>query len=239
MAASVAQYAAVANWYSTASPITVPGLGWANGDVIVVGGGNSGNFTMGVPTNANLTFTQVQGFPGQAGDSACYLWKAKAASAQSGQTISCVPGGTVEAGMGVWVCTGANDVGVSGGNQHTGITGLSLNVAAGSLVCMFLSDWQTGNNPVTGTTGSGTHTERRDDDDGATWGQWAGDWVGTAAGTFVFGILDADYVGMFPSQAAVEVTAGVASVGVVLPGRTRKHRGLYFRSSGRHLSRSS
>jgi hypothetical protein len=60
----------------------------------------------------------------------------------------------------------------------------------------------------TGTTASGTLTERRDA--GTTYTQWVGDWVGTTAGTQSFGITS--YAGTKVGEVFIEVLATASTV---------------------------
>ena len=68
------------------------------------------------------------------------------------------------------------------------------------------ADWNASATLRTGTTPSGTHTERQDTNVSGTYHYWIGDWLGVNSGSQAFGItswsgFDADHVG-------VEIDAG-------------------------------
>jgi hypothetical protein len=225
----------VASWTESAKndlvTKTVTGQSWSLGDVVVVKALIDGSdVSIGVPTNANLTFSQAvdTGDVGSTEDRT-YIWTATAGSSQSGQTISVDRGATTRQWhFDATVITGSPDgVGVSFGNRDESTT--NLTVEAGSVVLYMGADWNNSAAGRTGATGSGTLTERADStgEAGVHYTYWSGDWVDTAAGTFAFGITS--YTSWKCAQAAVEITAGgtngtatpaAISVAVAIPQAT-------------------
>lgn len=203
---AVASYTETA-FNTTTSPKTLTGMSWSTGDVIVIAAA-AGNESIAVdtPTNANLTFSLAESeFPGGGGDteSPTWIWTATAGSSQSSQSINIQEtGGTTAFGASAWVLTGASGVGVTSSNLTE--TALSLTVAAGSAVFYILADWNAAAAGRTATTGSGTHTVRENANESGFYTLYIGEWLGTSAGTYSFGITD--YSSMIATQSAIEIT---------------------------------
>lgn len=212
-----------ADWFqNTAAAKDTTGVAWAAGDIIVVIGvteDNSRTFT--APTNANLTFA-AQGTPGNtANECKTYCWTATAGSTQTGQTITAnLSAATSNGGLAVWVWSGG-PTGVTGATTNYTEAGVSLTVAAGDGVSLALGDWNATTPTKTPATGSGTATERVDVGNGSTYGIWAAEWVGTAAGSFSFG--PNNYTGLKVSQYAIVVQAPTATATAPPPRRRRHH----------------
>ena len=205
MAASIRGYYEVADWFTEGDPNNVTGVAWEDGDVIVViAGDEDGEGDVWAPTNANLTFTQREH---EATGSECVIgvWTTTATSTETGQTIT---GGSSwgfhSNGRGVWVIGGADAYEQSAQNRTEDDIELT-SVLSGSVVIYGLFDWNAGLSPRTQGTATGTPTKRFDDDDGASYGVWGGDWVGVDAGTDRFGITS--YAGIKACHAAVEISA--------------------------------
>lgn len=234
MALSVAQFAQVATWFDVGTSKTITGLSWSAGDTIVVFGSIENALgTLGTPTNANLTFTlDASSTSGGANECPAWLWHATAASSQSSQTIT-IPGpaGALHWGACAWVVTGSPS-GTANATANLNESAISRTVTAGSVVIHGLADWNANATNQTPATGSGTATERIDAN-GVRWSVCAGDWVGTAAGTFNFGL--ASYAGLQSAQAVIEIlapddgedhsTTGTISLGLAAAGTTSKTAG--------------
>jgi hypothetical protein len=209
---SIAQWAEVSNWFApggNGSTKSITGLSWNSGDTIIfMGGGETGAFTFGVtPSNANLSFGSILlNVPASPTGPECFgvLYKATAASSQTGQTITVTHNATASAAFGgcVWVIPGASGTANVSGN--TTESPLSLTVSGGSVVCYILLDWNATNPPgKTPLAGSGTSTERRDQGDGSRYAQLVFDWAGVSAGTYNFG--PNNYTSLTAVQLAIEV----------------------------------
>lgn len=201
-------YFAPANWFGTGATRTVTGVSWSTGDIVVVfGAGEDNGSTLGVPTNANLTFTQRAVTTATASQCMAYIWtSAAAASGQTAQTITSTPGNTAKvANMGVVVVSGS-PTGQTGAVANFLTTAPSLAVASGDVAVMFLADWNATNPPnKTPLAGSGTAVERNDSGNTTNYAIWGATWTGTAAGTFSFG--PSDYTSLKPSQTAIVIQA--------------------------------
>lgn len=206
MALSVAQFAAVSNWFTTTTPQTITGLAWSSGDIIVVVGlDENANAAISTPTNANLTFTlQASVTTGGGSEAEAYVWTATAGSAQTSQTISVAATGGLQFGAAAWVITGSPS-GVANATANQTETAPSLTVGAGSVVIFALADFNATTPTKTPLTGSGTATERFDTGNGTNYGVYGAEWVGTSAGTFSFG--PNNYTGLQIAQVAIEITA--------------------------------
>lgn len=195
---------APANWTATTSPRTVVAT-FATGDEVIVFGaieGGGAGISLATPTGTGLTFSLVTSNTG-AGECASYLWRAVAASAGTGVTISSVKAGAGAAGICAWVRPGtaASRITLTANLTEAGY---SQAVAAGDDVIVAHADFLASAATKTISTGSGTATERVDvQASSTTYSIWGGDWQGTAAGTFTFGITS--YTG-----------TQVAKVGIVL-----------------------
>lgn len=233
MAISVASWAQTSSWYTTTTPKTIA-VSWSTGDRIVVFGATENNgATLSTPTLTGFTFTLVCSQTSGAGNSEadCAIWTTgAAASASSGNISVARTGATLAFGACAWVITGSPSTtnGVNSGNDNVSESNVSLTVSAGSIVCYGLDDWNAANNNETPVTGSGTATERLDQGDLATHGQYVADWVGTSAGTFSFG--PNTYTGIKASQVAVEIKAGAAAAAsIVVPHRGGSYRNTLIR----------
>lgn len=206
MALSIAGYYQPSNWFeqSTATR-NITGVAWSSGDIIVVVGVTEDNTrTLTAPTNANLTFTQ-QVASATANECKVYIWTATAGSSQTSQTIaSTISASGSHGGLAVWVITGS-PTGIANATLASNETAASITAASGDVVIFLLGDWNATTPTKTPATGSGTATERIDTGNGSTYGIWAAEWVGTAAGTFSFG--PNNYTGLKAMQASIRVTA--------------------------------
>lgn len=210
MAITVAGYYEVSNWYATGTSNNVTGVSWSSGDVIVVAqyvsDDNSTDIT--APTNANLTFTLRQAVDSSGTSNAQVdVYTATAGSPQSSQTITSGRSGLTNAnGAAVWVLSGADAY--RGGFANGTESATSYTPLADSVVCYIMADWNAAGSTRTGTTGSGTRTEREDSIDGSWGGVWVGEWLGTTNTSQTYGL--SSYTGMKVAQVAVEITAAAA-----------------------------
>lgn len=207
MAASVTSWTGPADWTETGTGTrSVTGVTWSSGDLIVVGGAAfDSTVTLGVPTNANLTFTELVSLTdGGSSESPVWFWTATASTSQSSQTISCTISNSSRQGQPMaWVIAGAGAATNTGSSRSE--AAISRTVAAESLVVFLLIDFNATAAGRTGTTGSGTHAERLDTQVPSAFYVWAGDWTGTSSGTFNFGITD--YTSLKVGQIVFEVQA--------------------------------
>ena len=212
MALSVTSYEP-ADWFAnTGTTRSVTGVAWNAGDIIIaIGGTENASYTLGTPTNANLTFSLAASVTtGAANECTGYVWTATAGSSQTGQTITTTISSSGKmGGLHIWVVAGG-PTGTTGAVANQTETAPSLTVAAGDVVCFGLFDWNASNPPgKTPATGSGTATERSDVGNGSEYATWCADWVGTAAGSFSFG--PNNYTGLKVAQAAIVVQAPAAT----------------------------
>lgn len=210
MAASVAQFAQVADWFTTSSPQSVTGLSWSNGDkIIIIGGMETAAQSINTPTNANLTIgLEVSQTTGGALESPIWIWSAVAGSAQSSQTIQATSTSALMFGLAVIVITGTDGTDANGAADLTE-SAFTFTPTAGSVVIYAHMDW----NVTTGktqTTASGTPTERRDAGNTTNYSQYIGTWENVTATSQSWGITD--YTGTQISRAAIEVKAGAGTV---------------------------
>lgn len=156
------------NWAdaSSASESTT-GVAWSAGDVIVVvqhaeSGGNSGGFfhVLNPPTNANLTFDQLALEVNDGDGNDCYVgaFAARAASTQTGQTITATHGGTTAArGMRVFVYSGSDGIGATNTIDNSTAKTISLTrEGANSHAVAVLADWNAVNDTDVAATPTGT-----------------------------------------------------------------------------------
>ena len=199
------------DWFSSSFPDNT-GIDWANGSIIVVAAGSEDwNYCEpDAPTNANLSFSEGH-FDNASGGGDCpagIWWAKETTSARTGQTIAFNPGynGGGFAGQCVWVIEPEAGETLDF-DQATGnftASALSRTVDADSVVCYALFDWAATENNEDPETGSGSATERVDDGDSTSYGQYIADWNGTSSGTFSFG--PDTYSGIDPHQMAVVIT---------------------------------
>lgn len=207
MAVSVSSFAAVANWFATASPATVTGRAWNSGDVVVVvGGSENGDTTLSTPTNANLTFTlraSANNPTTPEDDATAFLWTAVAGSSQTAQTISVAAAGGQSFGFGVWVLPGASGSFANASGDLTE-SAFTFTPTADSAVIYAHFDWAA-TTGKTITAGTGTATERADFGDGSNYGGYLGDWVNVTASSASFGI--SSYTGVQIARVMIEILA--------------------------------
>ena len=204
MAASVAQFAQVSDWFVTTTPKSITGLAWTAGDVIVVvAASETATVTVQTPTNANLTFSlQASVTDGGNTESGLWIWTATAGSSQSGQTISIARDAQVLMyGAAAWVITGASGS-VANASADRTESAFTFAPTAGSVVIYGHVDW----NVVAGftqTTGSGTASERRDQGNVNNYSQYLADWAGVSSSSVAFGVTD--YTGTLIGRGRIEV----------------------------------
>ena len=209
MAISVT-YADFGNWFSAAAQSVT--ISYDAGDILVVASGlenGSAAGTLVAPTASNVTFDAVGASPSNISDTecACGMWVGEATGSGTSVTIK---GATSGQGSGaVWKVQGATLTGKIELGPNTTEAAFNQAVAAGDAVFYAGFDWNAHTGNLTGTTGSGTLTERVDFGNGTTWGGWLGDWVGTAAGTFDFGVTD--YSALKVNHAALVLKATAAT----------------------------
>lgn len=205
MAITVASFTAP-NWDDTASGTrTVTGVSWNSGEFIVAGGtAFDASLTLTTPTNASLTFSLLNSqTDGGTAEVPVWFWTAVAGSTQSGQTISTtISDAARKGGICVWVISGQNSV-IAAGNNRTE-SAFSYNPTAGSAVLYFVSDFNATAAGRTGTTGTGTLTERQDVTASAAFWVGAYDWVGVTSGANNYGITD--YTSLKVGHLLAEVT---------------------------------
>jgi hypothetical protein len=212
MAVSVVSFSQVSNWFSSPTSQTITSLAWTAGDVIVVVAGKENAFNptdLSAPTNANLTFTsRASSTSGGSNECAIWCWTATAESSQTGQTITVADISTLSFGFGVWILSGASG---SFANASANLTesAFTFTPTADSGVIYGFMDWNANTSNQTITTGTGTATERVDDGDGASYGQYLGDWMGVAASSTSFGVTS--YSGTQVAHVVIEVLAAAAA----------------------------
>jgi hypothetical protein len=211
MALSVASYTQVSNWENQAqNQPSITGVSWSAGDaVVVLVHTYDGTVTSTSVTNANLTFSlATSAATGGSAESYAYIYTAIAGSSQTGQTIALNWGGTItiRGGAAAIVVTG-NPSGFANASSAQNEAAFSKTVSAGS-VCIYAHTDFNVTSGKTGTTGSGTYTERRDA--GTNYTVYIGDWVGTTAGTQSFGITS--YAGTKVGEVFIEVLDAAATV---------------------------
>jgi len=205
MALSVASYTQSTDFEAaaTGNP-SITGLSWSSGDVIVVVCLTyDGTVTSSSVTNGNLTFSlAASAATGGSAESYAYLYTATAGSSQTSQTITLNWAGTTtqRAGGAAFVITGS-PTGIANATGDQLEAAFSKTVTAGS-VCIYAHAEFNSTSGKTILAGSGTATERHDA--GPNYGRYIGQWVGTAAGTFSFGI--SSYAGTKVGKVFVEVT---------------------------------
>lgn len=204
------------NYGTTSGTSTVSNMSWNTGDIIVVmsGQGSDANTALvsNLPTNANLTFTNLDVVDASGNNSDARFDYAIAGSAQTFQTISQTTNDNSHTGTVAWVYTP-----LSPGSaiirtvypygsivEYGDNTTQTLNVAEGSIVLYGMVDWNADTTTQTLATGSGTPTKRADSYNAGTWGWVFGDWVGTTAGATAFGLTS--YAGLAASQMFVEIS---------------------------------
>jgi hypothetical protein len=228
-----------ADIHGSTSPQTVATT-WSAGDIVVVaviGANNTQDF--GTPTVTGLTFNSLgsAGPPGNGSDSdaviECWASSAAAAGGSGNVSVTRSVGNNSSWGMSVWVVTGGPS-GVGTAVINLTESANSLTVGAGSVVVYAFSDWNADGASQTISTGSGTATERDDAAYAGSYSAFSGDWVGTSAGTYSFGVTS--YSGLQVADFAVEITAGgggtdgtatpaAISVPITLPAVTKSGGG--------------
>lgn len=195
-------------WFTSTSPKTVT-ISWEAGDVIVLAAGiESNDDALSTPTATGLTFTLATSVTaGGAAEPGAYIWTATAAAAGASQVVSMARTGSAGAkyGFAATVVTGGSS-GVGNVYADQAEAAGNLTVSAASSVLYVGVDQNQVNSDETPTTGSGTATERGENQD-ATWGFYVADWRATSAGTFAFG--QSSYAGKKSAQAAVEIKGRV------------------------------
>lgn len=184
----IQDYRETSSFTTTTSPKTITGASWLSGDVILVGYvSDNGGMASAAPTNANLTFTKINGVSGGSNVSGAAMWAATAATQQWNQTISCsTTDGFATWGASLWVVRGQNLRAVGVCADRTSGGSHNVTVSDGASVFGLFPDWDEANANDTPKTGSGTATERRDSNGGG-YDQYVVDWESTTAGTYAFG----------------------------------------------------
>lgn len=180
---------------SNSSPRSFTDVSWSNGDYILikaVGGNNT--TSLGTPSNANLTFGAIGGWPVTDGGY-CWMgaWSAIAGSDQSGQSISITRTGTTEQwGAYLWVISGHDGIGstsidhvASGANMYR-----SIAVASGSSVFCLASDWSATASQTTTPTPDTNATENVDAVYSPDYRVECIDWSDQPSGTRNYGCSD-------------------------------------------------
>lgn len=229
MAISVSSFVENASWFNAGSSTFT--ISWSTNDVIVVLAAqeNAAN-TLTTPTATGLTFTSRQIYnPGSSGFPYAQIWTAKAGGSGSGVTLtSAKTSGSLRHGACAYILSGANDYG-GGGVASSPNTNVSLTPPAGAAVLSITNDFNAINFTATASTGSGTSTKRVDVNNTSYFGAYVIDWLGTASGTFSFGLssytgLDAITIGVWVTQAA-----GGSASSLLVPSNRRNMRGLIVR----------
>lgn len=217
MAASVVSFTKSA--ISATNPQVVSGIDWLTGDTIVVVATNESDLNGDIsdPTNANLTFTDRESVAdSSASESETHMWSAVAGSDQTSQSISVSHTAGEACPVGVWVLRGVGAF--DSGFATRAESAQSLTTTAGGIVVVFIADWNATAAGRTGTTGTGTLTERWDEQSAFTVTVWGGEWVVTDAGTDAYGITS--YSGMAATQVGCFFPSGV----------TKEQEGFRFRA---------
>ncbi len=135
------------NWGDLSGASEATGtLTWSSGDlIIVVGGTESGSFTLNTPTATGLSFSLVTSVgTGVGGDGVDYIWSATAGSGGSSVvTATVVEGGTVARGIAAYAFSSASGIGTPATIQGSTAKTISLTRAnANSAVVTVMTDWQ-------------------------------------------------------------------------------------------------
>lgn len=203
---AITAYSQVVNWFATDASKTAAAT-WQTGDIIIVAGGSeNGNTTLGNPSATGLTFGSPKISITTGADQECpaYIWGAQAASPGSAVNISITRAGFAQHwGFGAWVVEGGpSGFGNTFANRNESVTALSC--TAGSIVFIIVLDWNANQTTQTLATGSGTATKRQDAGNGASYGMILGEWVDIATtASYNFGLVS--YSGLKASSAGLEV----------------------------------
>jgi hypothetical protein len=208
---AVRNYYEVSNWFATGTSNNVTGVAWTDGDLIVTAqwvSDQQESSAIVAPTNANLTFTLRQNSPNTGSEADVQIHTAPATSTETAQTITSGRTGATNAnGCAVWVLQSANAY--VGGFANNNESATTYNPGSGSAMLGIVADWSAAISPATGTTGSGTLTERQDSTD-ASWGDvWVAEWIGVDAGSDSWGITS--YSGGQVAQAFIEISSAVSN----------------------------
>lgn len=200
------QVAANASW-TNITTTTVTGLSWVTGDrVTIFGFSDSNAVDFNIPTNANLTFSQVGLIDDNSGQPMVGCWSAVAASSQSAQTVTLTVTSAVTVGALALITRGDSGAATLGSSFTE--TAISGTVGAGDAILFGLASGVGGTPTKTPATGSGTAVERVDV--GGNMGVYAVTWNNAAAGTFDWG--PSDYTSLAPAaQLAVVLSAPASS----------------------------
>lgn len=197
------------NWHpGNADPVLT--ASWNTGDtVFVFGTTESATTTLNTPSATGLGSWTLLSSSTVGGECAAYLWQATATAPGASATITATRGGTngaQEGGLCCWVSDGAatSVTAITGSNAEAAF---SVAPGAGRTVIVAFGDFAATTNAGAATTGSGTATKRVGQGNGSTYGSWAADWEGTAAGTFSFG--SASYGSALVAQVGVHFIPGV------------------------------
>lgn len=215
------QRTATGDWGNTGNSLDVS---WSAGDLIVVAGTSPyAGDDFNTPTATGLTFTQRSIMDGGAGtQNKSAMWTAVAGSSGTNVTVGLTTTLPFVVGMVVWVLSGAGTVtGITGDDNEQAFT---VTTSAGDAVLVLMGDFNGASPTRSPTTGSGTATERLDNDNAPStggYGIWAADWIGTSAGTFTFGA--SSYAGTRDAQVGIVVAAGAGGGGATSspPARRR------------------
>lgn len=133
---------------STQGSVSVSGVSWGTGDIIVVGGlteGSTGSDTISTPTATGLVFSPIVAVPP---NSACFagLWSATATSPGSSVTVSANKSAPLSqySGLSVWVFPGASGVGNHTSGNTTAATAALTPTQAHSAIVWLVGDWNAG-----------------------------------------------------------------------------------------------
>lgn len=183
------------NWADLSSAAeTTASISWASGDLIlVVGGTESGSWTLTTPTATGLSFSLVTSVgTGDGSNATAYLWSATAGSAGS-STVSSngVEAGSVARGIAAYVFTGTGGLGNNATIVGSSSKTINLNRGtANSAVVNIMSDWQAiSDTTVTSSPVGGTVRVAQESPAHATF--FVTDWGDQgASGTTSYGIGD-------------------------------------------------
>lgn len=182
-------------WTDLSSGSEVTGsITWSAGNtVVVVGGAESGSWTMNTPTATGLSFSLVTSVgSGVGGDGLAYIWSATAGSGGSGAvTATLGAGGSAARGLAAYVFSGSGGTGATATIQGSSAKTISLaRTTANSAVVNILVDWNAvSDTAVNSSPGGGTVRQANESAGHATF--FVTDWGDQgAAGTTSYGITD-------------------------------------------------
>lgn len=210
---------------SSGSEVT-PTLTWSSGDlIIVVGGTESGSWTINTPTATGLSFSLVTSVgTGDGSNTTAYMWSATAGSGGSSAiTSTVVEGGSAARGIAAYAYSGSGGLGNTG--TIVGSSSKTINLTRGtanSAVVAVLNDWQAVSDTTVNTSpAGGTVRVAQESPAHATF--FSADWGDQGStGTTSYGITD--------HTGTVDMAGIVLEVEGLAGGSTIEQEGYRWRS---------